>query len=392
VTKVKKEFLVSHFCCALDRYKGGVTTGILLIVEQLSHYGIHAQIFSAGMTKNQLKTNKNELRNLTHIGVNFKYSQSRIQNEYGVGSLRGFREVLTEFSKPDIVILHQIYTLSTLLGYIYARFFGIPYAVMPHGSLTKYHESDNKAIKIIAKKILISKILNNASAIIVTCKSEKDDLGVLLQSKARIIKYGSNLDKNCINLNSKVDGIGDGTRILFSGRFDKVKNLPLLFNAMLKITYSYPKLILDVAGSGTAKEIRNLKKIVTQLNLEENVNFYGWIDKNKLSTIFGEVKLLVLPSEHENFGLVISEALSAGVPCVVSKFVGTSDIIAKHHAGEIIEELNPESVAASIIKVLEGNSNTYRNAAIQATITDLDWSNIALEWKALIESMAVRKY
>jgi glycosyltransferase involved in cell wall biosynthesis len=161
---------------------------------------------------------------------------------------------------------------------------------------------------------------------------------------------------------------------------------------MLKITYSYPKLILDVAGSGTAKEIRNLKKIVTQLNLEENVNFYGWIDKNKLSTIFDEVKLLVLPSENENFGLVISEALSAGVPCVVSKFVGTSDIIAKHHAGEIIEELNPESVAASIIKVLEGNSNTYRNAAIQATITDLDWSNIALEWKALIESMAVRKY
>ena len=75
---------------------------------------------------------------------------------------------------------------------------------------------------------------------------------------------------------------------------------------------------------------------------------------------------------------------------MVSKFVGTSDIIAKHHAGEIIEELNPESVAASIIKVLEGNSNTYRNAAVQATITDLDWSNISLEWTTLIESMSVR--
>ena len=389
MTKVKKEFLVSHFCCALDRYKGGVTTGILLIVAQLSHYGIHAQIFSAGMTKNQIKTNKHELSNLTHIGVNFKYSQSRIQNEYGIGSLRGFRQVLSEFSKPDIVILHQIYTLSTLFGYIYARFFGIPYAVMPHGSLTKYHESDSKVIKIIAKKILISKILNNASAIIVTCKSEKEDLGAMLQSKARIIKYGSNLDKNDINLNSKVDRIDDKIRILFSGRFDKVKNLPLLFNAVLKITSYYPKLILDIAGSGTTKEIRNLKKIVTKLNLEKNVNFYGWVDKNKLNKIFSETKLLVLPSEHENFGLVVSEALSSGVPCVVSKFVGSSDIIAKHHAGEIIEELNPESVASSIIKVLEGDSYTYRNAAVQAAITDLDWSNIALDWATLIESMSV---
>ena len=97
----------------------------------------------------------------------------------------------------------------------------------------------------------------------------------------------------------------------------------------------------------------------------------------------------MLPSENEKFALVVSEALSAGVPCVVSKFVGTSDIVAKHHAGEIIDELTPESVAAGVIKVLEGDENAYRAAAIQATCEDLDWSKIALRWKALISSLAV---
>jgi glycosyltransferase involved in cell wall biosynthesis len=390
VTNVNKEFLVSHFCCALDRYKGGVTTGILLTVEQLSHYGIQSQIFSAGMTKNQIKTNKNELRNLTQIGVDFKYSKSRIQNEYGLGSLRGIRRVLSKFSKPNIIILHQVYTLSTLLGYRYARLSGIPYAVMPHGSLTKYHESDSKVIKKIAKKFFISKILRNADSIIVTCKNEKDDLDVMLQLKAHIIKYGSNLNKNSVSLNLKMNRVGDGTRIMFSGRFDKKKNLPLLLNTIPEILNFYPEIILDIAGSGNKKEMRNLKKIITKLKLEENVEFHGWIDKNKLSKMFSDTRLLVLPSENENFALIVSEALSSGVPCVVSKFVGTSDIVAKHQAGEIIEELTPASIAASIIKVLEGDSYFYRNAAIHAATMDLDWSNIALEWKTLIRSMTVR--
>jgi glycosyltransferase involved in cell wall biosynthesis len=386
---VRPQPRIVHFCFALDSSKGGVPAGVLLSVMQLTKFGIHNQIFSTGNTKNQIERNAIDHANLANVGVVFKYSPARIKNSYGIGSLKGLNKDLAGFSKPNFVVLHQVYTLSTLLGYRYAKRFGIPFAVKPHGSLTHYHESDSMLIKFLAKKLIISKILREANAIIVTCDSEKYDLDISLQSKVCILQYGASMDERLGRGDFPTVKVSVGMRIMFSGRFDKKKNLPLLFNAMPRILSKYPDLILDIAGSGTAKELGNLKTLVRALGLEKNIDFHGWIDKTKMDELFSSTRLLVLPSENENFALVVSEALSAGVPCVVSKFVGTSDIVAKHHAGEIIDELTPESVASSVIKVLEGDENTYRAAAIQATCEDLDWSKIALRWKALISSLAV---
>ena len=107
-----------------------------------------------------------------------------------------------------------------------------------------------------------------------------------------------------------------------------------------------------------------------------------------MQEIFAAARLLVLPSENENFAIVVAEALSAGVPCVVSKFVGTADIVAKHNAGEVIDELTPASVAEGIMKVLRGDEIKYREAAFEAVENSLDWSKIALRWKALVTSLA----
>jgi glycosyltransferase involved in cell wall biosynthesis len=163
----------------------------------------------------------------------------------------------------------------------------------------------------------------------------------------------------------------------------------MLVESLPEILNSYPDLILDIAGSGTTKEMWKLKKLVGRLNLVENVEFHGWIDQKQLSQLLISARLLVLPSWNENFGLVVAEALSAGVPCVVSKFVGTSDIIAKHNAGEVINQLTPAAIAAGVIKVLNGYESVYRTAAFNATREDLDWSKIYLQWEALIKSVAL---
>ena len=387
--EVRSHVQIGNFCFALDIFKGGVPSGVLLSALQLSKNGIRNQIFSAGNTKNQIRRNSIQLANLAEAGVDFKYSLARIQNNYGFGSSRGLSKALKESSKPDFILLHQVYTLSTLFGYRYAKKYRIPYGVQPHGSLTHYHESDSKLIKMIAKKLIISKILREANVIIVTCDSEKDDLSISLQTKAHKLPYGAGTYGRVEQINLPTTRVSNGLRIMFSGRFDKKKNLPLLLKSMPQILTRYPDLILDIAGSGTAKEIRNLRALVQTLGLERNIEFHGWIDRTKMNELFSSTRLLVLPSENENFALVVTEALSAGVPCVVSRFVGTSDIVAKHHAGEIIDSLTPESVGAGVIKVLEGDKEAYKTAALNATREDLDWSKIALQWRALIGSVAV---
>lgn len=357
-----------------------------MTVEQLSKYGFGHQIVSMGITPLQLAKNANNLSELNSVAI--EYSISRIRNDYGIGSIRGLKRRLEKMPKPDLVVLHQIYTLSTIIGYRYAKRNGIPYALQPHGSLTKYHESQNSFIKFIAKKICLSKILKYSCAVIVTCESERNDLDESLQSKVHILPYGANiLDKKIENFLLEQE-IQDDVRIVFSGRFDKKKNLNLLILSLKKILEKFPNMILDIAGSGTRKERSSLIRLVSDLELDSNVIFHGWVNTEKMRQLLGTSKLLVLPSENENFALVVAEALSLGTPCVVSKFVGTADVVAKHQAGVVIDQINPSSIAEGILKVLDGDPTSFKIAAFKATRAEFDWSKIAAQWKALVASVS----
>jgi glycosyltransferase involved in cell wall biosynthesis len=379
---------ISHFCSSFEPTTGGVVSGLLAIVKELPKFGIQNQIISFGNTNRQLEKNKQVVANLNSIGVAFLLTIAKFKNNYGIGSLKGISGLLNRVSKPDLVVLHQIYTFSTFFGYIYAKRVGIPYGVMPHGSLTNYHESDSRHIKFLAKKIIISRILLESDAIIVTCESEKADLSTTLQSKAVIIPYGTFFQNQGGESRTFLQLTDRNLRIVYSGRFDKKKNLLLLIESLPKVLEKYPELILDIAGSGSKNEVDKVRRLVSSLQLERSVRFYGWVESAKMRQLLSASKLLVLPSENENFAIVVAEALSLGIPCVVSKFVGTADLVAKYRAGEVISELTPNSIANGIIKLLQGDEVEYRRAAIEATRVELDWSKIALKWKALVASLA----
>lgn len=385
---MQNSFFVTHFTCTLDPKMGGISTGIPNVCTNLKPFGVNGRVISTGNTSRNIDAAKTQIHLLRNLGISVDTHMSPIDNAYGLSFNFLLHKKITIGDKEDLVVLHQVYTFSTLLGYMYAKRYGIPYAVMPHGSLTNYHESDSKLIKTLAKWFLISKILREADAIIVTCESERADLNAPLQAKAYQLKYGAivsepvDVSARMLHLSSQ------NPRIVFSGRFDKKKNLPLVIKAMPHILAQNPDLILDIAGSGTSKELRKLQSLISSLKLEGNIQFHGWIDNSKMQELLAVARLLVLPSENENFAIVVAEALSAGVPCVVSKFVGTADIIAKHHAGEVIDELTPTSVADGIMKVLQGDEIKYREAAIEAVQNSLDWSKIALQWKALVTSLA----
>ena len=382
-------YTLIHFTCELNPRMGGIPSGIEITSANLKTSGINSSVVSFGNSSTSTRAASSRVQRMRNDGSNIVVKPSWFTNSYGIGWNFGFLKRLSVPSVYSVVVLHQVYTLSTLIGYRYSKKNRIPYVVFPHGSLTHYHESDSKLIKGAARRLIIKKILREAGAIIVTCVSEKMDLEVGLQPKAILLPYGAEIGNLLLDIKNKTGGDSKITRILFSGRFDKKKNLPMLLKALPGILSKYPNLVLDIAGSGTTKEIRNLKTIIATLELENNIEFHGWVDRSEMEQLFRSASLLVLPSENENFAQVVSEALSSGVPCVVSQFVGTSDIVARHHAGEIIEELTPESVAAAVLKVLEGDQLAYREAAFKATREDLDWSKIALKWKALISSLDV---
>jgi|LauGreDrversion4_2_1035121.scaffolds.fasta_scaffold07999_1 glycosyltransferase involved in cell wall biosynthesis len=377
-----------HFTCELNPRMGGILTGIEETTIHLNRFDIAGTIVSLGNSRIAFRAVGPRISRLNEEGIETVLTKFWFTNSYGLGwNSRKFVKILEE-SDYSLVVLHQVYTLSTLVGYRYAKKRGIPYAVFPHGSLTRYHESDSKLIKRIAKRVVISKILKSCDSVIVTCRSELEDLDDHLQSKAVLLPYGANVNHGLQEVDTWEEKQPENMRILFSGRFDKKKNIPTILRAVKLLHSEYPHIVLDVAGLGTRDEKNLLTQLVQDLNLESNVVFHGWVDRNRLSELISSSRALVLPSENENFALVVSEALSAGVPCVVSKFVGTSDIVDKYHAGVVIDDLTPNSLAEGMMKILKGDQSAYRRAAFMATRKELDWSRISRLWREFIQSLA----
>ena len=241
------------------------------VEDELTKFGITSEIFSSGNTRKQLAANSSSWAELCKIDITVRYSITPVENDYGFGFSLDYLRQLQKIEKPSLVILHQVYTLSTFLGYRYARKNGIPYAVFPHGSLTNYDEANSSLKKAIAKRVVISKILREASVIIVTCESEKADLQKSIQSKAVLLPYGAELKNELLEKRIASGGDSQYPRILFSGRFDKKKNLPLLLAAMPQIISKFPHAVLDIAGSGSKRDVDVLLNLAHQLKIESNV-------------------------------------------------------------------------------------------------------------------------
>lgn len=103
---------------------------------------------------------------------------------------------------------------------------------------------------------------------------------------------------------------------------------------------------LHIYGSGSAEEYEEIS---------EQVTFFGTYRYDELETIFENIDLLIIPSiSMETFGLVGIEALSYGVPLLVSNHAGIRDLV-RDGVNGIIFEPNVRDLAANLLLILENN-------------------------------------
>lgn len=157
---------------------------------------------------------------------------------------------------------------------------------------------------------------------------------------------------------------GEGNTILFVGqlgKFHRWKNLELVLRAVVFVKKELPDVKLVVVGSGDMVEY--YKRLARDLNLEENVEFLGYVSKEELIRTYKSAKILVLPSsKSEAFGLVALEALALGTPVVVSK-VGEFPVIVEDGKGGFLTKLNERDLAEKILFLLR-NEKIRRKMAI----------------------------
>jgi glycosyltransferase involved in cell wall biosynthesis len=144
-------------------------------------------------------------------------------------------------------------------------------------------------------------------------------------------------------------GAGDEVGVvLFSGKLVERKGCRLALDAAGELAQrSHGRVLLVYLGDGPLRDELQ-KRADGHPGLR--VLFAGFQNQSALSAYFHGADLLVLPSRHsETWGLVVNEALSHGLPCVVSDGVGCApDLVEAGVTGEVAEGGNVESLSEAL--------------------------------------------
>jgi len=136
--------------------------------------------------------------------------------------------------------------------------------------------------------------------------------------------------------------------ILYLGRLEPIKAVHKLLKAFVLLpTCICNHIYLDIYGGGS-EEVR-LKEIAIKHGISELVSFHGQVASDQVAQAYARADLFVLPSDEEPWGLVVNEAMLAGVPVMCPFWVGAAaDLITDGETGYILDNNTPECIAAGI--------------------------------------------
>ncbi|MDJ0900332.1 MAG: glycosyltransferase family 4 protein [Xenococcus sp. MO_188.B8] len=157
----------------------------------------------------------------------------------------------------------------------------------------------------------------------------------------------------------------DDKVFLWLGRCDPRKRLDLLLQAYSLLLKERQDIKLKIFGRiGYAKEY---KKLIDKFDYPDHLTYQSFINRSDIPGLMANCDVLIQPSEGENFGSSIAEAMSCGLPVILGLTNGTKDYISS--SSFVFEEYTPESLKETMLKAIEAVELRRKELALDARKT-----------------------
>jgi glycosyltransferase involved in cell wall biosynthesis len=171
------------------------------------------------------------------------------------------------------------------------------------------------------------------------------------------------------NLLEKYEISQDQVRFLFVGRLEPYKGVVDLLNGFRILSQQQTDVCLIVVGDGSLAQ--DVSAAATQLT---SLHYLGRLDGKRLWEVYATADALVLPSHRESWGLVVNEAMAAGLPVIVSESVGCiNELVQQGATGLIIPAGSPEALCAAMREMARDAARRARMGA-EARRLIADWT------------------
>jgi glycosyltransferase involved in cell wall biosynthesis len=242
--------------------------------------------------------------------------------------------------RPDIVHAHHPFLIGDTAQRVAAQF-SIPIVFTYHTAFedyTHYVPGDSPALKKFVKQLAVG-YANMCNTVIAPCRDVRDELkesGV--RNTIRILPTGIYTDRFQTGdgeaFRRKFDIPGERKLLGFVSRLAPEKNSTFLAEAVAEYMVHTEDAHFAVAGKGESREV--FEDIFTQRGIADRLHLTGVLEGTDLADAYHAFDVFVYASKTETQGLVIAEAMAAGVPVTALSARAVKNIIRDEYNGKLV--------------------------------------------------------
>lgn len=298
-------------------------------------------------------------------------------------------KIFAAAAHADVVVAHDALYLTSVVGFLAARWRGRPFLAIQHIGIVPYRNPLLSALMTAANQLIARPILSRADQTVFISELTLRHFEKLCWRRPPLLIFnGVDTDMfrppaNPAEASSARERFAlpaAGPIALFVGRFVEKKGLPLL----QRVASANPDIAFVCAGWGP------LDPSAWRI---PNVRVFTSLEGESLAALYRACDALILPSVGEGFPLVIQEALASGLPVVCGAETAQADIeAAPFLAGVAFEPSNPQSTAEAFSAALRRALATPKDATARASFARAryDRGRVAERYAELARTLAAR--
>lgn len=269
--------------------------------------------------------------------------------EYSIAVWRGIRRA---GQTHEIDLIEGTETGALLIPLLCRH---VPLVIRLHGDRYTFHKYTpglRRTLDVRLSRVLQRFALRRAKLLVSPSHAHAREVTQELHSDDASIR----IIPNCFDpagIPPSVNGSRDENTVLYVGRLEQVKGIPLLLEAARLVVQKFPGARFIFAGSShptLPKE--DVDAMIRSYSLQNHVEQLGHVSRQGLIRLYRKAALCVVPSHYESFGLVALEAMACGIAVVATRVGGLPEVIKNGSTGLLVPPGDPNDLAGAISELL----------------------------------------
>ncbi|MBZ5630862.1 MAG: glycosyltransferase, partial [Acidobacteriia bacterium] len=322
-----------------------VSVGVNLVPQSGGTFRTIMQFYEALRSKDWavqiLNFSKHRAEDLPEGSMTFSTTRLLVGRAYQWSHHIYGKTVTSAIRGADLVMIHGIYVHPLLQAAQMAAKRGIPYILVPHGSLDPFSLRHHRWQKRVWLSLYRDTLFAQSAAVLYGSELEKNRSVISgVERRPECIPWAVDAGSADGNATARQrvrirHNLACGQRLaLFCARVARVKRLPETIRAFLRLA-PHDWVLLCVGPATSEVDMDEIRTLCARS--EGRCDYVGPVFGRDVEDYYAAADLFVLLSYSENFGHSVGQALARGVPVVLSPGVGLAPYVRRYGGGFVAD-------------------------------------------------------